>query len=112
MHTNHRSKYRTVHLGLELLEDRTVPASLVALNNKNTLLFFDSSKPSQVVTKAVTNLRPGDELVSIDQDPSNGLLLALARQKDRYGVSFYLINTATGVATLTRACGNTLGKPA
>lgn len=101
MHTNHRSKYRTVHLGLELLEDRTVPASLVALNNKNTLLFFDSSKPSQVVTKAVTNLRPGDELVSIDQDPSNGLLLALARQKDRYGVSFYLINTATGVATLT-----------
>jgi hypothetical protein len=90
---------------LERLEDRTVPAQLVALAGNDHLLTFDSGSPGTILKNvAVSGLAQGDELGGIAYSPGGKL----------YGVSIanftvdhvYELNPNTGNAALIT--GNSL----
>src|SRR5437764_14524770 len=87
---------------LERLEDRSVPAALVALTSDDHLLTFASGSP-RTITKnvVVTGLNQGDELHSIARSPQ-GTLYGIAANPPGLFASFnrlYTLNPATGVAT-------------
>jgi hypothetical protein len=93
-----RSKYllnRQAKPELELLEDRTVPATLIALTTAHRLLTFDSATPGQVSqSPIIKGLAVGEQIMSIDARPANGVV---------YGLSslnlLYTIDISSGRAT-------------
>ena len=63
----------------EALEDRIAPAILIGLTSKDLLISFDSAKPSAILTSAIiTGLADGENIVSLDSRPANGLAYAPA----------------------------------
>jgi hypothetical protein len=90
---------------IEALEDRCVPALLMALDQSSHLLVFDSSTPGTIVSEvSVSGLQAGDELRSIRFRPSTGGLYGLATgiaapgQFNTYRL--YTLDPNTGAATL------------
>lgn len=82
-------------VGLEALEERDTPATLVALTRTDMLLTFDTARPTQLLTAArIRGLDQGEDVRNIDSRPANGLL---------YGVTnfnqLYTLNPRTGQAT-------------
>lgn len=77
--------------------EQTKAEPIIAINNSNILIRFDSATPGTVTTQAVTGLMAGDQLFGIDYRPANGLLYGLAFGAT--GDRLYTINALTGVAT-------------
>ncbi len=97
--TNRKPARATTRPCVEVLEDRTVPATLLALNSAtNQLLRFDSSTPATVVATTITNLNGGETVLGIDFRPSNGLLYGVTSQN-----RLLTINASTGAASLVAA---------
>ncbi|MBY0230595.1 MAG: DUF4394 domain-containing protein [Gemmataceae bacterium] len=65
---------------LETLEDRCVPATLLALTDANQLLRFDSATPNATTAITVSGLNTGEQLLGIDYRPANGTLYAVTSQ--------------------------------
>jgi hypothetical protein len=99
-----RASRRTLPLflrrSIEILEQRIAPAALVALDDNNHLLSFDSASTGAVTTTAVTGLGAGEFLIGIDFRPATGGLYGIAKAADNSG-SIYLINPSTGAAALS-----------
>ncbi len=66
---------------------------LIALNESNTLVRFDSARPGDVTVTKVTGVN--GTLVGIDHRPTNGLLYGVSSAND-----VYRIDRASGVASL------------
>ncbi len=80
---------------MEMLESRLVPTALLGLTTSNRLVQFDSSAPTTITNNvAVSGLAAGEDLVSIDTRPSNGLVYGLTDKN-----TLYTLNPNTGVAT-------------
>ena len=80
---------------MEMLESRIVPTALLGLTTNNRLIQFDSSAPTAITSSvAVTGLAAGEDLVSIDTRPSNGLVYGLTDKN-----TLYTLNPNSGVAT-------------
>lgn len=63
---------------VEILEARIAPATLVAIDDANNLLTFDSGDPTDIFeTNPVTGLGVGEALVGIDFRPATGDLVGL-----------------------------------
>ncbi len=96
---------RTLVLALALVglilgvAGQTQAEPIVAVNNTNTLIRFDSATPGVVSTSAVTGLGAGQTLIGVDYRPSNGLLYGFARSGFNAPVSIYTINPVTGAAS-------------
>ena len=81
---------------MELLEGRIAPAALVAIDDLNHLLRFDSSSPGAIQSSVdVTGLQDDEIIAGIDFRPRDNQLYGLT-SADR----LYLINVDTGAATL------------
>lgn len=79
--------------------ERVKAEPIIAINNSNILIRFDSALPGTVTTSAVTGLMAGDQLFGIDYRPANGVLYGLALNAS--GTSrLYTLNPMTGAATL------------
>ena len=90
-------------LGCERLEDREVPATLVAVNTAGRLLSFDSNNPTVITGRAtITGLSAGEIITDIDVRPGNGQLYGRSNL-DR----LFLINPLTGGATPVGGVVNT-----
>jgi hypothetical protein len=91
-------------LGCEQLEDREVPATILAVNTAGRLLSFDSNNPTVITGRAtITGLSAAGEIITdIDVRPGNGLLYGRSNL-DR----LYLINPLTGGATPVGGVVNT-----
>jgi len=96
---DHRDRKRPHRLRCEMLENRELLSTIVALTEDGNLLTFDSESPAEVLsTRPITGLQAGDSLVGIDVRPATGDLYGLANNA---GVaSLYIINANTAVATL------------
>jgi hypothetical protein len=82
-------------IAVEALEARIAPATLVGLTNKDVLVLFDSASPTQILSAAkITGLAQGENVVSIDARPANGLIYGLTNTN-----SLYSLNPYTGAAT-------------
>src|SRR5688500_2367786 len=93
------SRDRSTGSSIEALEARIAPAAVLGLNEANTLLLFDSTRPGEILaTIPVTGLAPSAELVGIDFRPFDGALYGIARVG--LVASLYSINTHSGSATL------------
>lgn len=88
-------------LGMQVLEDRRVPATLFGLTESNQLIRFDSANPTAAIQITVTGLGATEHLTSIDYRPSNEKLYAISDVNS----SLYTINTTTGAATLIGSAG-------
>lgn len=77
------------------LIDLAIPTNPVAyaVNEANALQIFDPNNP-QPVTKAITGLQSGENILGIDFRPLNGQLYALGTSS-----RIYTINLGTGAAT-------------
>ena len=99
------------------LEDRTVPAAVLLLDNANNLLRVESTAPATIQsTTAVTGLTPGETLVGIDVRPATGEVYGLGATFTGGAVgsntlTTYAINPTTGAATPrgTAVVANILG---
>ncbi len=81
---------------IEMLENRVVPTTLLGLTHSNRLIQFDSGAPTRITnTVSVTGLADGEDLVSIDARPANGLVYGLTNKN-----TLYMVNPNSGVATL------------
>src|SRR5688572_10426186 len=81
---------------MELLEGRIAPAALLAIDDLNNLLRFDSSFPGTIESSVeVIGLQPDEVIAGIDFRPANHQLYALSSEN-----RLYLINIDTGAATL------------
>ena len=107
-HSRSRAPRRTTQkspafrLGLEALEAREVPATLLALDNANNILRFDSATPTTIQsTTAITGVATGERVVGIDFRPRTGQLYALTVDVNGTGTNarLYTINALTAVAT-------------
>src|SRR4029434_2629751 len=101
MFTNTRSTHRRVNSGIaaEALEDRIAPATRVALTSKDILVTFDSAAPEKILSAAkITGLADGENIVSLDARPANGLIYGLTNLN-----TLYTLNPYSGVATLLDA---------
>ena len=86
---------RPAKLRCETLEDRAVPATLVALTTTGSLVTFDSATPGTIATNvAVTGLQAAETLVGIDYRPANTQLIGVGSTN-----RLYLLNPTSGVAT-------------
>ena len=87
----------------------TANASLIlALNQNNQLLQFDSSTPGSTSgLVSVTGIDAGFRLVGIDARPANNLVYGLAVSSNSAINRIYSLDRFTGVATLA----NTLSAP-
>jgi len=94
-----RGKSAALHqpkLGVEALEDRRVPATLVGLTANGMLATFDSATPTTITRQvAVSGLRGGDQLIGIDYRPATGQLYGVGS-----GGRIYTLNSVSGVATI------------
>ena len=88
----------------ELLEERTLLSTLVALTRDDRLVSFDSSLPGIILNDvAITGLLSNDGISTIAVRPSNGELYGL-------GVNhLYSLDPTTGTATLIGSPTNSLG---
>jgi len=95
--------------GVEALEDRCVPTTLMALEGDQPqhLLFFDSSSPGTIIREvSVSGLRPGDHLEGIRFRPATGGLYALGYETPYSGMGhrptlrLYTLDPRTGAANL------------
>ena len=73
---------------------------LVALDESNTLLRFDSARPGDVTVTKVTGV--DGTLIGIDRRPANGLLYAVSGANDVYTID-PASGAATSISTLTVA---------
>jgi hypothetical protein len=95
---------RRARLQLEVLENRNLLATLVGLSTGNQLVHFDSAAPGVVQHQvAISGVTAGEDIVSIDARPANGLIYALSDAS-----SLYTVNPFTGVAALVGMSGTPL----
>src|SRR5687767_8496317 len=81
---------------MELLEGRIAPAALIAIDDLNHLLRFESSSPGVIQSSVdVTGLQDDEIIAGIDFRPRDSQLYGLT-SADR----LYVINVDTGSATL------------
>src|SRR5262245_65173573 len=81
--------------GVERLEDRVTPTTLIALSTDNRLLAFDSSSPGTLQgTLPITGLQTGESVVGIDFRPATSQLYGLGSSN-----RLYTINPTSGAAT-------------
>ncbi len=84
--------------GMEIVSDIAVVVrveTIFALTANNVLIAFNSGLPNNVVlTRPVTGLGMGENLVGIDFRPATGELYGMTNQS-----RVYIINTSTGAAT-------------
>ncbi|RYE33962.1 MAG: DUF4394 domain-containing protein [Sphingobacteriaceae bacterium] len=80
--------------------DLAIPTSNIAyaVDETNALYYFSTSSPSTAVTKPITGLQSGENILGIDMRPSNGQLYALGSSS-----RLYAINLGTGAATAVNA---------
>lgn len=73
-----------------------IPSNPVAytVDNSNNLQIFNFNTPGTPVSKAITGLQSGENILGIDMRPSTGQLMALGNSS-----RLYAINMATGAAT-------------
>ena len=73
-----------------------IPTNPVAYStdDANNLLIFDLVRPGTLVTKAITGLQPGENVLGIDMRPATGQLFALGSTS-----RIYAINMSSGAAT-------------
>jgi hypothetical protein len=82
-HTRNRAR-----LQVEVLEDRTVPATLLGLTAAGRLITFDSASPTSVVRNVpISGLGAGESLVSLDSRPANGVIYGLSTSNLLYTAS-------------------------
>lgn len=98
------------HLKIEPLESRIAPATLIAIDDLNNLLRFNSSSTGSVTTIGVTNLGADEALVGIDFRPATGVLYGLTidpveSNKGR----LYTIDPVSGAATLASTLAAAMG---
>lgn len=76
--------------------DLAIPTDPVgyAINNSNALQIFNFNSPMPV-TKAITGLQPGENILGIDFRPTNGQLYALGSSS-----RIYTLNLGNGAATV------------
>lgn len=87
--------------GIEPLEPRIAPATLVGLTSTNFLVSFDSGDPTHLLASVkIKGLAAGEDIVSIDSRAANGLLYGLTKQNTLYTISPY-----TGLATKVGPAG-------
>src|SRR5262245_16143701 len=87
-----RRRYRP---GIEVLEDRCVLSTLVALSTDNRLVAFDSAAPGTIQgALPITGLQAGESVLGIDFRPQNGRLYALGSTS-----RLYTVNATSGAAT-------------
>jgi hypothetical protein len=78
-----------------------IPTQPVAYaTTANSFYIFDLTAPTAGITKPITGLAPGEDVVGIDFRPANGQLYALARTSAFTDPALYTINAATAAATL------------
>nr|WP_314498614.1 DUF4394 domain-containing protein [uncultured Chryseobacterium sp.] len=79
--------------------DLAIPTNVVAyaIDNTNALQIFDPNKP-EPVSKPITGLQSGENILGIDFRPLNGQLYALGNSS-----RIYTINLGTGAATAVGA---------
>lgn len=65
-----------------------------AIDESNGLLIFNLTKPDPIVTKPITGLQTGENILNLDFRPLNGQLYALGSSS-----RLYIINPTSGVAT-------------
>ena len=72
-----------------------IPTNPVAysVDNTNNLLIFNPMAPGTPVSKAITNIQPGESILGIDMRPATGQLYALGSSS-----RVYAINMSTGAA--------------
>ncbi|MCF6132548.1 DUF4394 domain-containing protein [Flavobacterium wongokense] len=66
-----------------------------AVDASNNLHIFNFNNPGTPISKAITNLQGGDNVLGIDMRPVNGQLYALGTSG-----RIYILNTSTGAATM------------
>ncbi len=66
-----------------------------SIDNGNNLLIFDLSAPAFAVTKAITGLQAGENILGIDMRPATGQLYALGSSS-----RLYTINMSNGTAAV------------
>lgn len=87
--------WASAQVQMEMLESRIVPTALLGLTTSNRLIQFDSSTPTAITrSTAVSGLASGEDLVSIDSRPANGLVYGLTNNN-----TLYTLNINSGVAT-------------
>lgn len=88
----------TVNLGAlsTQLISLAIPTNSVAYStdNANNLLIFDLQRPGTQVSKAITGLQTGENILGIDMRPATGQLFALGSSS-----RIYTINMSSGAAT-------------
>lgn len=90
-----RSSIAPSSFAAEALEPRIAPATLVGLTNKDVLVLFDTAAPDQILSAAkITGLAAGENVISIDARPANGLIYGLTNLN-----TVYTLNPFTGAAT-------------
>jgi hypothetical protein len=95
-HRRNSSPKRRIENSVEPLEPRIPPATLVGLTTTNLLVMFDSADPTKILNSSkIFGLAPGEDIVSMDSRPANGLIYGLTN-KD----TLYTLNPYNGRATL------------
>ena len=87
---------------IEGLEDRSVPTTLLGLNNTNQLLRFDTDTPGTIrSTVNIQGLNAGEAVVGIDYRPRTGQLYAVAVDGNGTGLNARLltVNPFDGATT-------------
>jgi hypothetical protein len=69
---------------------------LIGLTDNNSLVSFSPDRPDRTMTKAITGLQAGENLLAIDRRPANNKFYGITE------TNLYIINVDTGVATLQR----------
>ena len=94
-----RVKAPRARLAVEILESRLTPTTIVGLTTNNYLVSFDSTSPT-VIQRAVPilGLTAGQDIVSVDARPANGVIYGLSNQN-----LLYTLSPITGKATLVGA---------
>jgi hypothetical protein len=86
-------------MAAEALEDRIAPATLVGLTSKDVLITFDSAAPTKILSAAkISGLAAGENIVSLDARPANGLIYGLTNLN-----TLYTVNPYSGAATAVGA---------
>src|SRR5262245_60496144 len=90
-----RAAGRRCRPGVEPLEDRLTPSTLIALSTNNQLLAFDSSAPGTIQgVLPITGLQAGESVLGIDFRPATGQLYGLGSSN-----RLYVVNPNSGAAT-------------
>src|SRR5262245_43056282 len=75
------------HFHLESLEERATPVTLVGLTSTDQLITFDSATPNVIARTVKIKGVGGEDVVSIDARPADGLIYALTKANRLYTVS-------------------------